>query len=265
MKSPKISIITVCYNSEAHLEEAIQSVVNQPYDNKEYIIIDGGSKDHTMDIVNKYRDKLSYVVSEPDKGISDAFNKGIKAATGDIIGICNSDDVMADDVLSKIADKWEPEIDIFRLDEVTKDFETGEEYRFKPTIDFPVVPYNVHILHMGCYISKNAYEKWGGYDVTFRYSMDLELLRRYMSKGAKQKYIPEIVGYFRKGGASGARVSKRANEHRLIVTRHGGNRFQAECYVGYLYLKQIAKDILNIFGKNVATKFKSAVNQNKVN
>ena len=92
MKKPKISIITVCYNSEAHIEEAILSVINQSYDNKEYLVIDGGSKDGTLNIIEKYKDRIDYFVSEPDKGISDAFNKGIKAASGDIIGILNSDD-----------------------------------------------------------------------------------------------------------------------------------------------------------------------------
>lgn len=260
---PKISIITVSYNSVAHIEEAIQSVVNQPYENKEYIIIDGGSTDGTLDIINKYKDKIDYFISEPDKGISDAFNKGIKAATGDIIGICNSDDVMAENILDKIANAYEPDIDIFRLNEVTRDFETGEEYLFRPTIYFPVVPYNVHILHMGCYISKKAFEKWGVYDVNFKYSMDLELLRRFMFNGAKQKYVPEIVGYFRKGGASGARVSKRANEHRLIVTRYGGTKIQAEKYIIYLYCKQALKDFLCLFGKNFATRLKSAANRRK--
>lgn len=261
---PKISIITVSYNSVAHIEEAIQSVVNQPYENKEYIIIDGGSTDGTLDIINKYKDKIDYFISEPDKGISDAFNKGIKAATGDIIGICNSDDVMADNILAKIAKAYEPDIDIFRLNEVTRDFETGEEYFFRPTIYFPVVPYNIHILHMGCYISKMAYDKWGGYDVNFKHSMDLELLRRFMFNGAKQKYVPEVVGYFRKGGASGARVSKRANEHRLIVTRYGGTKIQAEIYILYLYCKQILKDFLGLFGKNFATKLKSAANRRTI-
>ena len=99
MKKPKISIITVCYNSEAHLEECIRSIVTQEYENNEYLVIDGGSKDGTLDIINKYRDKIAYFVSEPDKGISDAFNKGIKAATGDIIGILNSDDYMMPGVL----------------------------------------------------------------------------------------------------------------------------------------------------------------------
>ena len=84
---PKISVITVSYNSATHLEECILSVINQSYDNKEYIIIDGGSTDGTLDIIDKYKDKIDYFISEPDNGISDAFNKGIKAATGDLIGI----------------------------------------------------------------------------------------------------------------------------------------------------------------------------------
>lgn len=259
--NPKISIITVCYNSAAHIEEAIQSVINQPYANKEYIIIDGGSTDGTLDIIDKYKDKIGYFISEPDKGISDAFNKGIRAATGDIIGICNSDDVMANNILEKVAYAYEPDIDIFRLNEVTRDFETGEEYMSIPTINFPIVPYNVHILHMGCYISKNAFEKWGVYDVNFKYTMDLELLRRFMFNGAKQKYVPEVVGYFRKGGASGARVSKRANEHKLIVTRYGGTKIQAEKYIIYLYCKQALKDVLGLFGDNFATKLNAAVSR----
>ena len=114
MSTPKISIITVCYNSSLHLEECMQSIINQSYENKEYIVIDGGSKDGTLDIINKYRDKIAYFVSEPDKGISDAFNKGMKAATGDIIGILNSDDYMMPGVLRKVADQYEDGIDVYR-------------------------------------------------------------------------------------------------------------------------------------------------------
>lgn len=90
----KISVITITYNSEETLEDTIKSVISQEYDNLEYLIIDGGSKDHTLDIVQKYRDKIAVVVSEPDNGISDAFNKGIKLASGEIIGIINSDDLL---------------------------------------------------------------------------------------------------------------------------------------------------------------------------
>ena len=235
MKAPKISIITVCYNSEAHLEEAILSVINQPYENKEYIVIDGGSKDHTMEIVSKYKDKIAYIVSEPDKGISDAFNKGILAATGDVIGICNSDDVLAEDVLTKVAESWEEEVEVYRLDERIRDFDTGEEFHLVPTINFPKIPYNSQPCHMGCFITKKAFEKFGMYDINFRYCMDVEWLRRISFKGATQKYVPEICGYFRKGGASSAPEKKMRTERKNIVLRYGGSKIDAEKFVLYFY------------------------------
>jgi glycosyltransferase involved in cell wall biosynthesis len=100
----KISIITVCYNSQNTVESTIQSVLNQTYLNIEYIIIDGGSEDGTKDIINKYLDKIAKYVSESDKGIYDAMNKGITLATGEIIGFLNSDDIFFDnDIVLKIA------------------------------------------------------------------------------------------------------------------------------------------------------------------
>ena len=96
----KISIVTVCYNSESFISSAIDSVLSQTYPDIEYIIIDGGSKDGTVSIVDSYGDKVTHFVSESDTGIYDAMNKGLKTATGDIIGFLNSDDFYArDDVL----------------------------------------------------------------------------------------------------------------------------------------------------------------------
>ena len=92
MTTTKVSIITVVYNDVKNIRSTIESYLSQSYDNKEYIIIDGGSNDGTMDIVNLYRDRIDVVVSEPDKGIYDAMNKGIKRATGNWIGILNSGD-----------------------------------------------------------------------------------------------------------------------------------------------------------------------------
>jgi glycosyltransferase involved in cell wall biosynthesis len=90
----KISIITVVYNNVATIEDAINSVLLQTYNNIEYIIIDGGSNDGTLDILNKYKNRLSKLISEPDKGIYDAMNKGLKIATGEVVGILNSDDLL---------------------------------------------------------------------------------------------------------------------------------------------------------------------------
>jgi len=103
----KISIITVSYNSAMTIRDTIDSVLSQSYKNIEYIVVDGASKDSTMAIVNEYGDKISKVVSEPDKGIYDAMNKGISFATGDVIGILNSDDFYeSNDVVESVADSF---------------------------------------------------------------------------------------------------------------------------------------------------------------
>ena len=101
--TPTFSVITVCYNAEATIEDTIQSVISQTYHHVEYIIIDGASKDHTMDIVNRYRDRIAIVVSEPDKGIYDAMNKGISLATGNYLCFLNAGDSFHEDDTLQLA------------------------------------------------------------------------------------------------------------------------------------------------------------------
>ena len=105
--SPKISIITPCFNAAQYIEQTILSIINQDYDNIEYVIIDGGSSDGTVDIIKKYEDKISYWISEPDKGQSDAINKGIEVATGDVFNWVNADDYLEEGVLKEIAKHFE--------------------------------------------------------------------------------------------------------------------------------------------------------------
>lgn len=254
--NPKISIITVSYNSVVHIDEAIQSVINQPYENVEYIIIDGGSTDGTLTVIDKYKDKIDYFVSEPDNGISDAFNKGIKAATGDIIGICNSDDVLAKDILSHIAESYDENVDIYRTNEIIKDFNSGEEFLMIPTLEFPKVPYTSVVCHMGCFITRKAYEKYGNYDVDCRYVMDWELMRRFTYMGAKYKYIPVVCGFFRKGGTSQDNEKKMRDERRRVVRKYGGSWLDAELLVCFFIIKKYIKRILGVFGENYATRLK---------
>lgn len=244
MIRPKISIITVCYNSKAHLEEAINSVLNQSYKNKEYIVIDGGSTDGTLDIINKYRDKIAYFVSEPDKGISDAFNKGIKAATGDLIGICNADDLLASDCMQILADNYEEGVDIYRMNEVVKNFETGEEFLTKPTLVYGKRLMNHYTCHMGCFVTKAAYEKYGMYDVNLRIQMDTDLLCRFTVKGAKYKYIDANCGFFRRGGVSTSGVKRRNYERKLIMKRYGASILDVLVTQSYHYTMQIVKRIM---------------------
>src|SRR5690606_11312876 len=112
---PKVSVITVCFNSESTIRDTIESVRGQRYENIEHIIVDGGSSDGTMDVVSEYADSLGGVVSEPDKGLYDAMNKGIRLASGDIVGILNSDDFYeCNDVIGAIVDSFvdDPNLDI---------------------------------------------------------------------------------------------------------------------------------------------------------
>ena len=244
MKNPKISIITVCYNSKAHLEEAINSVLNQTYSNKEYIVIDGGSTDGTLDIINKYRDKIDYFVSEKDRGISDAFNKGIKAATGDVIGICNADDLLASDCMQIVADNYEEGVDIYRMNEVVKNFETDEEFLTKPTLVYGKRLMNHYTCHMGCFVTKAAYEKYGMYDVNLRIQMDTDLLRRFTVKGAKYKYVDANCGFFRRGGVSTSGVKRRNYERKLIMKRYGASILDVLVTQSYHHTMQIVKRIM---------------------
>lgn len=246
MKFPKISIITICYNSEAHLEEAIQSVVNQPYENKEYIIIDGGSKDNTLEIVNKYRDKIAYFVSEPDKGISDAFNKGIRAATGDIIGILNSDDFMMPDVLTKVAEQYDEGIDIYRGYCTVWNEALNTKRDLHPNNRFGIPPFGAIICHESAFLTKRLYDKVGEYKVSFKYSMDLDLfIRIYKDETIKTKFLNICIDTFRTGGASSSPAYILEDERKRLILENGGNNFDVFVYLTYHRIKYAIKVCVN--------------------
>ena len=110
----KISVITIAYNCESEIEDTIRSVVNQTYQNKEYIIIDGASTDKTMSVVNRYKNQIDVIVSEPDKGRSDAFNKGILRATGDYMVMMNAGDMLTENALEKFAQNYKERFDVIK-------------------------------------------------------------------------------------------------------------------------------------------------------
>lgn len=244
--NPKISIITITYNSEKTLEETIQSVISQDYDNLEYLIIDGGSKDHTLDIVNKYRDKISYFVSEPDKGISDAFNKGIKAATGEIIGIINSDDILLPKTLRTIVNNYTPGIDVYSCNVVLWDDMNNKYYHDKktPTTDFHNIYQYHNVAHPGRFISRAAYNKMGVYNIDLRYLMDHDLLVRFFKLGAVFKYINHDAALFRIGGATDQNIHKMKHDYYLYVMNNGGNTLKFHMYWAYKILRYYTKKYL---------------------
>jgi len=247
--NPKISIITITYNSEKTLEETIKSVISQEYDNLEYVIIDGGSRDGTLEIIDKYRDKIAVVVSEPDNGISDAFNKGLKIATGEIIGIINSDDLLMPGALKAINDAYDPEVDVYRGEMIYKNIKTGFKFIGKPSMDCSVSNYiRLGVAHPSTFISKRAYQKVGGYKTHVRYIMDIDMLFRLYNSGCPFKYVPQKLALFNSGGATDDHLYKKVLERYMVIRDNGGSLLLGLYVAITCFFKDIIKVILDFIG-----------------
>lgn len=241
---PKISIITITFNSEKTIEDTIKSVVSQNYENLEYIIVDGKSTDQTLKIVDKYKDKISRVISEPDRGISDAFNKGIRNATGEIVGIINSDDQLLPGALDTIAASYNPSVDVYRGRMVIWNEQTGAKFSETPTLEFPIARKIKSVCHPSTFVAKRAYDKWGCFQIKYRYMMDVDLLHRLYRNSAVIKYIDNDLALFKLGGATSSNWRKKLREAYWVVMDNGGGRFRACCRCISFALYQIVKDVL---------------------
>ncbi|MDD2889025.1 MAG: glycosyltransferase family 2 protein [bacterium] len=204
----KVSIITVSFNSKDFINHAIESVLSQTYKNIEYIIIDGGSTDDTIDIIKEYKDKITKFVSEPDNGIYDAMNKGLKMATGDIIGILNSDDFYADNsvietVVKNIKNKnadacWG---DLFYIDKenISKIVRNWKSSKYsKNNFGKGWMP-----AHPTFFVKRWVYEKYGYFNLDFPISADYEIMLRFLERyKIKSCYIQKVLVKMRTGGNS---------------------------------------------------------------
>jgi glycosyltransferase involved in cell wall biosynthesis len=204
----KISIITACYNSEKYIEGCIISVLSQNYNDIEYIIIDGASKDSTLSIINKYSNKISKIISEPDKGLYDALNKGIKNSTGEYIGILNSDDYFADKkVISEIAeilkskhcDSVIGDVKIVSPNNLNKIKRNYKANKFR----LSQFKYGIMPPHSTFFCKRILYEQFGYYKIDYKIAADFELLVRFLYKNnVSFQYIPKTVTIMRDGGLS---------------------------------------------------------------
>ena len=241
---PLISIITVVYNGEKYLEETIQSVINQTYDNVEYIIIDGGSTDGTLDIIKKYEDRIDYWVSERDKGIYDAMNKGIKVSSGYIIGIVNADDYLYEDTLLKIVDKFVSSKCDYTYGSLDYIDEKGNQLYTISSIGtesfkhkfFNHMPY----LHPTMFIKKSVYEKIGLYDTKYKIVADYDFVLRLLENNFKCLKLDFITGCFRVGGVSGDfRV---LDESHKLLLNHKKNKLSVYLNIFMLKIKYFIRN-----------------------
>lgn len=249
--SIKISIITICFNSEKTIEKTISSIINQDYDNFEYIIIDGGSTDGTLDIIRKYKQYISVLISESDKGISDAFNKGIINSTGDLIGLINSDDLLTEGSLKILASEYSQDIDIYLGNLIIWNEKTNFKCIDIPTMKFPLIPLSLHICHPSTFITKNAYLRFGMYRVEFKTMMDLDLLIRYYKKNAKFKHINRELAIFKLGGISQISERKKLEERKNVLLMNGGTMIDVILFQSYLTLRYFIKKVIGLFGEDI--------------
>lgn len=194
---PKISIITPSYNQGQFIEETIASVIGEGYPNLEYIIIDGGSKDESVDIIRKYEKDITYWVSEKDKGQTDAINKGLKRATGEIVAWLNSDDVYESGTLQKIADAYleNPDAEVF-LGDVLSFFPDGRTEVWVNKFDAEDLMNRVSIHQPGVFWKRALHERYGYLDESFYYLMDYDLWMRLLFNCRIEK-IDSVLTRFR--------------------------------------------------------------------
>jgi glycosyltransferase involved in cell wall biosynthesis len=237
----KVSIITVCFNSEKTIDDTLRSIESQTFPDIEYIIIDGLSKDKTNEIVHKYSDIVSIHVSEKDSGLYDAMNKGISLASGDIVGILNSDDVLADEsVIEKIVAGF----DDVGVDAVYSDLIYVSEHNInKPTRLYSskvfskrMIKFGIMLPHPTFYVRKTCYEELGLYKTTYRVAADFELLARFMSKGIKAIRLPFISVKMREGGISSSGLLWRVHQNFEIVRACKENGFYTNIFLVMLKL-----------------------------
>lgn len=204
----KISIITVVWNSEETIKDSINSVLNQTYKDIEYIIIDGASTDGTVEIIQSYRDKISKFISEMDKGLYDAMNKGIGLATGDVIGILNSDDFYNDNgVLERVVDEFESlHVDSVFADLVfVKSENLDKVVRYYDSSYFTPdkFAYGWMPAHPTFFVKKEIYDKFGVFRTDLKIAADFDILARFLyTHKISYSYMKETIVKMRIGGVS---------------------------------------------------------------
>ncbi len=209
----KISVITAVYNNRDTVAQALDSALAQTHPDVELIVIDGGSTDGTLQVLQDYADRLAVLVSEPDRGIYDALNKGIARASGDVVGFLHSDDLFADaSVLSRIAAAFaDPSVDSVYGDllYVSKDDPSRVVRTWRAGVFTPgKLAHGWMPPHPTFYVRRAVYEKLGGYDTSYRIAADYDCVLRLLGKGGvRAAYIPEVLVKMRVGGASNRSLS----------------------------------------------------------
>jgi glycosyltransferase involved in cell wall biosynthesis len=234
----KISIITVVYNNEKTIKDAMQSVFSQDYKNIEYIIIDGNSCDDTVKLICEFKEKLGYFVSEKDSGLYDAMNKGIRAATGDVVGILNSDDLYQDSgVISAVMKQFNEDLELdilygdlvyVKSEDISKVIRTwkSKKYynRFFENANVPP--------HPSLFVKKRVYDESGLFDLDYKIAADYEFMLRIFKKhNFNSRYFNKLLVRMRLGGASNASIASVIKQNKEVLNAWKKNNLKSPFYL----------------------------------
>jgi glycosyltransferase len=225
-----VSLITVTYNSQATIADAIRSVASQTYSNIEHVIIDGSSTDDTIEIIRNTPNRISKIISEPDKGIYDALNKGILNSSGDIIGLLHSDDLLASDIIiEEICKKFiktSADIvygDLIYVNNINKDI-IVRYWRSRP-FDSSLLNKGWMPAHPTMFVRREVYLKYGQFDLQYKISSDYDLILRLMQiRNLKIEYLPIVITKMRMGGVSNRNLRNiylKSQEDYRIMKKNG--------------------------------------------
>ncbi|MFC0271929.1 glycosyltransferase [Metabacillus herbersteinensis] len=202
----KISIITACYNSESYIEETILSVINQTYSNIEYIIVDGASADGTMKIVEKYKEHIDTIISEPDNGNYEAYNKGIQASTADIIYFLNSDDYLYDEFVIENVAKYfmdNQQLSILYGNVLIKDSKDNMEMLYGRRFELIDFKYGNMPPHQAFFVKKSLFDRFGLFDLNYEIASDFDFVIKCFKEEIENSfYLNKTIAVFRTGGGS---------------------------------------------------------------
>ena len=248
MNNPLVSIITVVYNGEKHIEQTINSVLNQTYSNIEYIIIDGDSKDNTLNIIKKYEDKIAQFISEKDSGIYNAMNKGLALTKGEIIGILNADDYYFENILQQVVDVFSTsQSDIVYGNIVKLRTIQSKDYLKEVAPNISLMERTMPIFHPATFVKKSVYEKIGNFNEKYKLSADYDFIYRAYKNNIKFEYIPQPLTVFRVDGISSINCQSYKEGYKILVSNGSPYDKEMKRLVLKCKIKTLFRTIFNFF------------------
>lgn len=253
--TPEISVITVCLNDDNYLEKTIQSIIRQLDEKVEYIIIDGGSTDTSLDIIKKYEKSLEYWVSEPDQGISDAFNKGIALCRGKVIGLLNSGDWYEAGTFAVVKKIFTEQCGVGVLCGSLQ-YWLGNEKAYMTESRADLLEQEMSVTHPTCFVRRDIYLNYGGFNPAFKYAMDYELLLRFHVNGVVFQTIPQIMAHMPHEGVSEQHWLKALVETWKARRKHiPDSLYSSRIYLGYLAARKCIRFAMEKLGLHGMVRF----------